>query len=74
MTQRFVLALHGGAGTIAPGTAADEAPYRAALLEALAAGEAVLERGGGGLDAVVASVVPAWRASRVDPMEALRVE
>ena len=57
MTKRFVLALHGGAGTIAPGTAADEAPYRTALLEALAAGEAVLERGGGALDAVVASVV-----------------
>ena len=57
MTKRFVLALHGGAGTIAPGTAGDEAPYRTALLDALAAGEAVLERGGGALDAVVASVV-----------------
>ena len=57
MTARFALALHGGAGTIAPGTAADEAPYRTALLEALAAGQAVLERGGGALDAVVASVV-----------------
>jgi beta-aspartyl-peptidase (threonine type) len=57
MIPSFALALHGGAGTIAPGAAADEAPYRAALLEALAAGKAVLERGGGALDAVVASVV-----------------
>ena len=57
MTARFALALHGGAGTIAPGNAADEAPYRTALLEALGAGNAVLERGGSALDAVVASVV-----------------
>jgi beta-aspartyl-peptidase (threonine type) len=49
--------VHGGAGTIAPGTAADEAPYRAGLLEALAAGQQVLEQGGSGLDAVVAAVV-----------------
>jgi beta-aspartyl-peptidase (threonine type) len=53
----FAIALQGGAGTIAPGTAADEAPYRKALLEALAAGQAVLERGDGALDAVVATVV-----------------
>jgi beta-aspartyl-peptidase (threonine type) len=57
MTARFALALHGGAGTIAPGTAVDEAPYRSALLEALAAGQTVLEGGGSALDAVVASVV-----------------
>ncbi|HUH92233.1 MAG TPA: isoaspartyl peptidase/L-asparaginase, partial [Casimicrobiaceae bacterium] len=57
MTSSFALVLHGGAGTIAPGTAADEAPYRAALLEALGAGKAVLERGGSALDAVVTSVV-----------------
>jgi beta-aspartyl-peptidase (threonine type) len=53
----YALALHGGAGTIAPGTAADEAPYRAGLLAALAQGQAVLERGGSALDAVVATVV-----------------
>ena len=53
----FALALHGGAGTIAKGSAADEAPYRDALLEALAAGQKVLIRGGSALDAVIASVV-----------------
>jgi len=57
MTSPYALALHGGAGTIAPGTSADEAPYRAGLLEALAAGRQVLERGGSALDAVIASVV-----------------
>ena len=57
MANSFAIALHGGAGTIAPGTAADEAPYRKALLEALAAGQIVLERGGSALDAVVATVV-----------------
>ena len=57
MTARFALAVHGGAGTIATGSAADEAPYRTALLEALAAGKAVLQRDGSALDAVVASVV-----------------
>jgi L-asparaginase / beta-aspartyl-peptidase len=57
VAKSFALALHGGAGTIAPGTAADEAPYRTALLEALAAGQAVLERDGRALDAVVAAVV-----------------
>jgi len=53
----FALALHGGAGTIAPGGAEHEAPYRAALLEALALGRALLERGESALDAVIASVV-----------------
>jgi beta-aspartyl-peptidase (threonine type) len=57
VANSFAIALQGGAGTIAPGTAADEAPYRKALLEALAAGQGVLERGGGALDAVVATVV-----------------
>lgn len=52
---KYSLALHGGAGTIGRGT--EEAPYLAALREALAAGEAVLARGGSALDAVVASVV-----------------
>jgi len=57
VANSFALALHGGAGTIAPGSASDEAPYRAALLEALAAGQAVLEQGRSALDAVVAAVV-----------------
>ena len=57
MANSFALALQGGAGTIAPGSASDEAPYRAALLEALAAGQAVLERSGSAVDAVVAAVV-----------------
>ena len=56
MALPFALALHGGAGTIAKGSAADEAPYRDALLEALAAGQKVLIRGGSALDAVIASV------------------
>ena len=53
----FALALHGGAGTIAQGSEADEAPYRAALLEALAVGQARLARGDNALCAVVATVV-----------------
>jgi len=57
VTPPFALALHGGAGTIAKGSASDEAPYRDALLEALAAGQKVLIRGGSALDAVIASVV-----------------
>ena len=58
MTSPFALALHGGAGTIAKGSDADEAPYRDALLEALAVGHAKLAHGGSALDAVVATV--AW--------------
>ncbi|HEY1392693.1 MAG TPA: isoaspartyl peptidase/L-asparaginase [Methylibium sp.] len=57
MKRPYVLALHGGAGTIAAGSAADEQPYREALLFSLAAGEAVLAAGGSALDAVVATVV-----------------
>jgi beta-aspartyl-peptidase (threonine type) len=57
MASAYTLVLHGGAGTIAPGSAADEAPYREALRGALAAGEAVLAGGGSALDAVVATVV-----------------
>jgi len=53
----FALALHGGAGTIAPGSAADEARYREALLEALAVGHAKLASGASALDAVIATVV-----------------
>ena len=55
MSTAFALALHGGAGTIAPG--GDEAPYRDALREALSAGQAVLSGGGSALDAVIAAVV-----------------
>jgi beta-aspartyl-peptidase (threonine type) len=57
MTTRYVIALHGGAGTIAPSDAARERPYHDGLRAALAAGRSVLERGGGALDAVVAAVV-----------------
>ena len=57
MTLPFALALHGGAGTIAPGSNADETPYRNALLEALAVGHAKLARGASALDAVIATVV-----------------
>jgi len=57
MASAYTLVLHGGAGTIAPGSAADEAPYREALRAALAAGEAVLAGDGSALDAVVATVV-----------------
>jgi len=57
MSTPYALALHGGAGTIAPGSAADEAPYREALRAALAAGQAVLAGGGSALDAVIATVV-----------------
>ena len=55
MAHSFTLVLHGGAGTIAPG--ADEAPYRAALLEAVGVGQAILARDGTALDAVIATVV-----------------
>lgn len=56
-TFGFALALHGGAGTIAPGDADHERPYRAGLLAALEAGRAVLAAGGSALDAVCATVV-----------------
>lgn len=56
---RWSLALHGGAGVIERGdlTPAKEAAYRQGLQNALAAGRAVLERGGSSLDAVQAAVV-----------------
>lgn len=56
MTPKYALALHGGAGTIAPGPDADEIPYHQALRAALAAGTAVLAAGGSAIDAVVATV------------------
>jgi beta-aspartyl-peptidase (threonine type) len=55
--HRYSLAIHGGAGTILQTTAEAEAPYHAALEEAIAAGEAVLAGGGSALDAVTAAVV-----------------
>jgi L-asparaginase / beta-aspartyl-peptidase len=55
MDQHYVLALHGGAGTISPD--GDAAPYHAALRAAAAVGEALLARGASALDAVVGSVV-----------------
>ena len=55
--QRYALAIHGGAGTIAQATPDIEAPYHAALREAIAAGETILAAGGNALDAVVAAVV-----------------
>lgn len=50
--------MHGGAGTLERSkmTAAREAAYRAALAQALVAGHAILARGGGGLDAIVAAI------------------
>lgn len=57
MALPFALALHGGAGTIAPSSPVDEAPYREALRAALARGQAVLAGGGSALDAVIATVV-----------------
>ena len=55
----FGLAIHGGAGTLprADMSAESEARYRAGLSEALAAGFAVLERGGSSLEAVTRAVV-----------------
>jgi L-asparaginase / beta-aspartyl-peptidase len=54
----FGFVIHGGAGTIDRSrmTPEREAAYRSKLEEALLAGFAVLERGGGGLDAVVAAI------------------
>ncbi|MFN3515603.1 MAG: isoaspartyl peptidase/L-asparaginase family protein [Novosphingobium sp.] len=55
---RWSIAIHGGAGTMSRDvmTPEKEADYRAALDRGLAAGIAVLERGGTALDAVVAVV------------------
>ncbi|HTV98582.1 MAG TPA: isoaspartyl peptidase/L-asparaginase [Steroidobacteraceae bacterium] len=55
----FGLAIHGGAGTLprAEMSAERERHYRAGLHQALAAGFAVLERGGSSLEAVTRAVV-----------------
>lgn len=54
----YGLVIHGGAGTILPEnmTPEQEAEYRSTLEEALRAGHAVLEEGGGALDAVAATI------------------
>jgi L-asparaginase / beta-aspartyl-peptidase len=55
----FGLAIHGGAGTLPRNemSAESERNYRSGLSEALSAGYAVLQSGGGSLDAVTAAVV-----------------
>ena len=53
----YVLALHGGAGTIPAGSSAGERPYRKALLAALACGERVLAAGGSAVDAVAVTTM-----------------
>ena len=55
---RYVLAIHGGAGTIARSTLTpeQEAAYHAALREALEAGYQVLQGGGASLGAVEAAI------------------
>ncbi|MEZ4241081.1 MAG: isoaspartyl peptidase/L-asparaginase [Myxococcota bacterium] len=67
----YALAVHGGAGLIRADSLspAREAACREALVRALAAGEAVLRRGGAALDAVTAAVVvleddPVFNAGR----------
>lgn len=55
MTEKFALALHGGAGTIAPGDAS-EGPYLEGLRSALDCGQRILTAGGTAVDAVVATV------------------
>lgn len=53
------LVIHGGAGALEKGryTAAEEAAYKAKLIEALDAGYAILDSGGSALDAVEKAIV-----------------
>jgi beta-aspartyl-peptidase (threonine type) len=55
----LTIVIHGGAGALEPGryTPAQEAEYKAKLVEALDAGYSVLENGGEALDAVEAAIV-----------------
>lgn len=55
----LTIVIHGGAGALEPGryTPAQEAEYKAKLVEALDAGYGVLEEGGAALDAVEAAIV-----------------
>lgn len=59
MTQAFAIAIHGGAGTIAPETMTEEKyqAYIAGLKAALDAGYTLLEQGGSSMDAVQAAVM-----------------
>ncbi len=56
--QNYTLAIHGGAGVILPERMSEEkeAAYRAKLLEAMEAGEAILKTGGTSIDATIAAV------------------
>jgi beta-aspartyl-peptidase (threonine type) len=57
MSKEYVLAIHGGAGTINPNTShQQQAAYHAALQQALHAGEQILATGGTAQAAVVACV------------------
>lgn len=55
----IAIVIHGGAGALAPGryTPEQETAFRESLAQALDAGYAVLEGGGGALDAVEAAIV-----------------
>jgi beta-aspartyl-peptidase (threonine type) len=57
MSPSYTLALHGGVPAFAPGNSAEEAPYRDALLEAVAVGQSILADGGSALQSVIATVV-----------------
>lgn len=56
MNKLYTLAVHGGAGTINESTPHVEAPYHAALKDAVATGEDILAGGGSALEAVIAAV------------------
>lgn len=56
MNNFYTLAVHGGAGTISASDPHIEAPYHAALKDAVAAGEDILAGGGSALEAVIAAV------------------
>lgn len=57
--SKYAIAIHGGAGTILQSTmtAEKETAYKAALQDAIEAGEAVLKKGGSSLDAVEFAIV-----------------
>jgi beta-aspartyl-peptidase (threonine type) len=57
--KKYAIAIHGGAGTILRSLMSPEkeAEYKEALMEALNAGNEVLEKGGQALDAVEAAIV-----------------
>lgn len=55
-SERFVLVVHGGAGAMEKLSEAQQAVYKAGISRALAAGYAILKKGGTSLDAVSASI------------------